>query len=351
MSSRRKTLRASTLLALSLLLVPLRASDARQESDAAKWINVSPSDEGFSVVLPTQPAASEQQLRARSVTLSGRLYTATGRDSVAYFIWSLKSPQDVIGQFTAPSDYLDACAELAWDLIIKPEMDRAKHNLLHKLLFKPELEYGMSYVREASVDNLMREYRIKLNGRRGAAHIFTRGSQTYIVAAYGTGASDANVATFLKSFAVKKPEGIGTGTGGGVGPGLDPGRVHNIGGGEHREYPSAGTGHGEPGTPCGSEYDRAFSVRQVTRRAKVHAKPEPVYTEWARKFSVTGTVRLFGLLNRDGTVTNIVALTHLPHGLTRRAIEAMRQIKFESAEKDGCKVSQYVKIDYNFNIY
>jgi TonB family protein len=235
----------------------------------------------------------------------------------------------VSSQFTDPSDYLDACAELAWDLIVKPGMDRAKL----KLLFKPKVE--MSYVREALVEDLMREYRINLNGKRGAAHIFTKGSQTYIVAAYGAGASDANVATFLESFAVKKPEVIGTETGG---------RVHNIGGGGFREY-------GEPGTPCWSEYDRDFSAKEVTRRAKVHARPEPVYTEWARKFSVTGTVRLAGVLNRDGTVTGIRVLEYLPHGLTRRAIEAMRQIKFEPAEKDGCKVSQYVRIDYNFSIY
>jgi hypothetical protein len=29
----------------------------------------------------------------------------------------------------------------------------------------------------------------------------------------------------------------------------------------------------------------------------------------------------------------------------------MHAISFEPAEKDGCKVSQYVTVDYNFNIY
>jgi outer membrane biosynthesis protein TonB len=37
--------------------------------------------------------------------------------------------------------------------------------------------------------------------------------------------------------------------------------------------------------------------------------------------------------------------------LTEKAIEAAKRIQFIPAEKDGHKVSQYVVISYNFNIY
>jgi outer membrane biosynthesis protein TonB len=44
-------------------------------------------------------------------------------------------------------------------------------------------------------------------------------------------------------------------------------------------------------------------------------------------------------------------VSRLPDGLTEKAIEAARRISFTPAEKDGRKVSQYVTIEYNFNIY
>ncbi|HJR07389.1 MAG TPA: energy transducer TonB, partial [Pyrinomonadaceae bacterium] len=78
---------------------------------------------------------------------------------------------------------------------------------------------------------------------------------------------------------------------------------------------------------------------------------EPLYTEEARKNQVTGTVRLRLILGASGSVSGITPLTRLPDGLTEKAIEAARRIAFTPAEKDGRKVSQYVTIEYNFNIY
>ncbi|MCA1817880.1 MAG: energy transducer TonB, partial [Acidobacteria bacterium] len=143
--------------------------------------------------------------------------------------------------------------------------------------------------------------------------------------------------------------GIGTGTGGGVGSGegggVGPGRGGNTGGGDRS------IGGGGPGGGGGGDYDRVFQPREVTRKAQVIDKPEPLYTEEARKNQITGTVTISMVLNANGTVTNISALSRLPDGLTEKAIEAARRIKFVPAEKDGHKVSQYAKIMYNFNIY
>ncbi|HEV7902477.1 MAG TPA: energy transducer TonB [Pyrinomonadaceae bacterium] len=143
--------------------------------------------------------------------------------------------------------------------------------------------------------------------------------------------------------------GIGEGKGGGVGAGrgtgYGPGEGYNTGGG-----PAKPGGGGEGGNG-GIDYGRNFRVNEVTRKASITSKPEPLYTEEARKNQVTGTVRLRLVLSASGQVTGITPLTKLPDGLTEKAIEAARRIAFIPAEKDGRKVSQYVTIEYNFNIY
>jgi TonB family protein len=144
--------------------------------------------------------------------------------------------------------------------------------------------------------------------------------------------------------------GIGTGTGGGVGSGegggVGPGRGGNTGGGDRHDG-----GGGPGGGGGGTDYSRTFQAREVTRKANITSKPEPLYTEEARKNQVTGTVRLRLILGASGSVSGITPVTRLPDGLTEKAIEAARRISFTPAEKDGRKVSQYVTIEYNFNIY
>ena len=145
--------------------------------------------------------------------------------------------------------------------------------------------------------------------------------------------------------------GIGEGRGGGVGSGngtgYGPGNGNNTGGGDPN-IGGAGPGDGGSGAP---DINRIFTVRDVTRRAVIVSRPEPIYTDEARKNQITGTVTLRLVLNANGTVTNVVALSRLPDGLTEKAIEAARRIQFTPAERDGRKVSQYATINYNFNIY
>jgi hypothetical protein len=50
-------------------------------------------------------------------------------------------------------------------------------------------------------------------------------------------------------------------------------------------------------------------------------------------------------------VTSIKAVNPLPYGLTERAIAAAHEIKFIPAVKDGHTVSQWIQIEYNFNLY
>ncbi|HEV2912575.1 MAG TPA: energy transducer TonB [Pyrinomonadaceae bacterium] len=144
--------------------------------------------------------------------------------------------------------------------------------------------------------------------------------------------------------------GIGTGTGGGVGSGegggVGPGRGGNTGGGDR--HPGGG-GSGGPGG--GVDYNRIFPPKDVTQKARILSRPEPQYTEEARRNQISGTVVLKAVFSSSGQVTNIRAVTGLPFGLTERAIAAARQIRFTPAMKDGRAVSQYIQIEYNFNLY
>ena len=149
-------------------------------------------------------------------------------------------------------------------------------------------------------------------------------------------------------------DGIGEGEGGGIGEGRyggdGPGEGGNTGGGRRR------VGGGGPGGPDGLRggtggRDGVLRAGDVTRRAVLISKPEPGFTEAARRNNVTGVVKLRLALRADGTVSDISVVKGLPDGLTERAIEAAKRIRFTPAQKEGRNVSQWVSVEYNFNIY
>ena len=146
--------------------------------------------------------------------------------------------------------------------------------------------------------------------------------------------------------------GIGNGNGPGIGegdgPGFGRGRNGNIGGGD--KSPGGGGLGGAPGDNP-NEADRVYSSPEVTTRARVLSKPEPQYTEEARRNQITGTVILRVVFSRSGEVTNIRAIQTLSDGLTEKAIVAARRIRFVPATRNGQTVSMYMQLEYNFNLY
>jgi TonB family protein len=141
----------------------------------------------------------------------------------------------------------------------------------------------------------------------------------------------------------------GTGIGEGHGPGFGPGRDGNIGGGP--KAPGGGGIGGSRGNNPDPDPNRVYTSPEVNERARVLSKPEPQYTEEARRNSITGTVILRVVFSRSGEVTNIRALQPLAGGLTEKAIAAARQIQFVPAKKNGQPVSMYMQLEYNFNLY
>ncbi len=94
-----------------------------------------------------------------------------------------------------------------------------------------------------------------------------------------------------------------------------------------------------------------YDTSQVTTKARILTRPEPQYTEEARKHGVSGAVVMRGIFAADGTVQHILVLRSLPYGLTEMSVKAARRIKFVPATKDGRPVSQFIQIEYNFNLY
>lgn len=124
--------------------------------------------------------------------------------------------------------------------------------------------------------------------------------------------------------------GIGSGSGGGVGsgrgPGVGPGWGGGIGGGAYR----VGGGVSAP---------RALYA------------PDPEYSEEARKAKWQGTVVLWVIVGPDGKPRDIKIQRSLGMGLDEKAIEAVRQWKFDPAKKDGQPVAVQINVEVNFRLY
>ncbi len=128
--------------------------------------------------------------------------------------------------------------------------------------------------------------------------------------------------------------GAGTGVGGGQGGGAGPGRGGNIGGGD------MGIGGGG-------------SVEQMTGSLKptILYREKAKYTEEARQNKVQGSVILQVVFHANATITDVKVIRGLPDGLTEKAIEAARKIRFQPAVRGGSPVSVRGTLDFSFNLY
>lgn len=100
----------------------------------------------------------------------------------------------------------------------------------------------------------------------------------------------------------------------------------------------------------GSLNENVYKPSEVTTKARITYNPQPEYTEDARKSMATGTIRLQVVLGKDGKVWLIIPVIRLAHSLTEKAVKAARKIKFIPATKDGQPVSQWITIEYNFEM-
>ena len=124
--------------------------------------------------------------------------------------------------------------------------------------------------------------------------------------------------------------GIGSGSGGGVGSGKGPGFGPGEGG---------GTGGG------------VFHVGAGVSPPRVTYQQEPEFSEEARKAKYQGICTLRLIVGTDGRPSDISVQSSLGMGLDEKAIEAVKNWKFEPAMKDGHPVRVEIAVEVDFHLY
>jgi len=133
------------------------------------------------------------------------------------------------------------------------------------------------------------------------------------------------------------PPSQGRGTQGGVGSGAGAGLGEGTGGGI-----GPGTGGGTGGGPYqpGAGIDPPTLVREVKAN----------YTDEARRRAIEGDVVLEIVVRQDGTVGDVRVRRSLGAGLEQKAIEAVRQWKFNPARRHGTAVDVVVDVSVEFKM-
>jgi protein TonB len=116
--------------------------------------------------------------------------------------------------------------------------------------------------------------------------------------------------------------GVGSGTGGGLGPGQ-----------------GAGTGGG------------VYSVGGNVSAPIPIYKPEPPYSEQARKAKYQGTVVLWIVVDAQGAVTDAQVVKPLGMGLDQNAVTTVRTWKFKPAMRNGAPVPVKVMVEVSFRLF
>jgi TonB family protein len=124
--------------------------------------------------------------------------------------------------------------------------------------------------------------------------------------------------------------GIGSGSGGGVGVGHGPG----VG---------AGTGGGIGGG--------VYKVGGGISAPQAISAPDPEYTEEARRAKTQGTCILWLIVDAAGKPRDVKVVRGLGYGLDAKALEAVRQWRFQPSLKDGKPVDVQISVEVAFHLY
>ena len=280
------------LTSAALFVVTVFFAGAIEAQQPSQWQRYSTED--FSVLLPELPRTLEvsrpQKMFERQST--ARQFSAY-EDKVVYVILAFHNPQgrDPLSRFIDEiTKYSISAKAETFDRDISGEGFTGKQ---------------YSFSQGARLKGILRFYETK-------NHVFA-------LAAIGPDIEKPSVSRFFDSFT--------------IGPG--DGTKHTF----------------PPDDPAPTPADQIVRSRDLTLRAQIVVRPEPLYTDAARANQITGTVVITATLAPSGKVTDVQVLKSLPHGLTERAIAAARNLRFIPAQKDGRDVAQFVQLEYNFNLY
>jgi TonB family protein len=307
------------LILTAFVCAPLAAGQTQSQPEsaqAAAWSRYTYPGEEFSVELPGMPSFY-QTARAFNTRPfgeeKGRVFSLY-HDDVVYFVAAFDAPRS-----NESLDFFATHLYGAWGLASKGPLTLGGFE-------------GRSY-------SIVGSQRGRLTyDLHGEARVFRTKRHAYLALAFSDEEGRPEVGRFLDSFALESsPVGQSAAEEEPV-PRFVPPQT------PPSPPPGAMLGPGHSGGP-------AEPLNAVDRRAIIVYKPEPGYTEEGRKKSVSGTVILRAVLSPDGSVNDIEPVKWLPNGLTERAIRAARRMRFFPARKDGHPVSQFITLEYNFNVY
>lgn len=275
---------------LSLMLASIVNAQTNQPPQNASWLRYTVKGEEFSVTLPVEPSMKTSDtfvVRLKKSRLERVIEAKDGDLVYRIYVYENPKPRQSLKEFVAE------------------QTERSDLNLT----FERDLNVG------------------KFAGQQYSSHdrdfpsteqYFATEGRFYRFVARGATAGDERTQPFFASVTLgKKQEGIEV---------IEGGMAPDIA-------------------------QRLYVGKEVDTKARLLSKPEPSYPDAAKKRGIIGTVVLKAVFSASGKVTNIRVVQGLPEGLTERAIQAARQIKFIPASREGKFVSMWMQLEYNFNLY
>jgi len=94
-----------------------------------------------------------------------------------------------------------------------------------------------------------------------------------------------------------------------------------------------------------------FHVGGGVRPPRVLSQPEPEFSESARAVKYQGTTTLGLIVDEQGHPRNIYIMNPLGGGLDANAVRAVKNWKFQPAEKEGQSVPVVIAVEVDFHLY
>src|SRR5215510_11904984 len=107
------------LILVSMCCTAMGLTTSRAQT-AKSWVEVSRPDQFFQVSMPHDPTETEEFARYGHLDTNGKRYEAIA-DGASYVVWVL------INRNQQPTDldaYLDGCADLIWEELLRPGRDK-----------------------------------------------------------------------------------------------------------------------------------------------------------------------------------------------------------------------------------
>lgn len=278
------------LLTCALILVLFTAK--AQTPDSPPWNVYTVKGERLSVALPVLPGIeTSKETRARPQKDRQRRIIKCSAKGVVYTIHIVENP--------------------------KPRL--SLESFIQEQTTTNPVE-NLTSARDFSIDGVAGKAFSYPDGK-GMVQFFATDDRLYDVRAYGASLDDPRMKTFFHYLSLKKRQGA------------------------IEVSDNVQAGIFDPTT------ETILKGNDVDTKVRLIEKPEPSYSDEAKRNQITGVVILKCIFASDGTVKNIRVVSGLPYGLTEKAIAAARKIKFMPATKDGKNVSMWMQLEYNFNLY